>query len=392
MRVSVVVTSRHRPDSLALCLHALSLQTHPAFEVILIADPGSILTRPDLPLRRVVFDVPNISRARNIGIARAAGDVVAFIDDDAVAEPSWLARLTAPFADARVDAATGFTRGPDGIGWQVRAERISRDGRAATLPAPQETQLFPALEQISTIGTNCAFRRAALVQVGGFDPDFAFHLDESDVNMRLAAVRPDGLTAVVPGAEVTHGLAASARRDRVPTDLYDIGRSHAIFARKHGGGDDWVAAAQRKRLIRAMLSGALDPFGIAPLLKRLDQGRRAGAVTAIKPPMRQFPPAPDFRPMPRRQHDHHLLSGWQWQAQALRAQAAALVAQGNVVTLILFSPSFLPARSMLTQGGWWEWRGGLWGADGPGEPPLRLTRKAAQAARIARHISAVRGG
>ena len=49
LRASVVVVSRHRPGPLALCLSALTLQDHPAFEIVLVADPGSVGLRPDLP-------------------------------------------------------------------------------------------------------------------------------------------------------------------------------------------------------------------------------------------------------------------------------------------------------------------------------------------------------
>ena len=94
--VSVVVVSRHRPAALSLCLTALTLQDHPGFEIVLVADPGSVGVRPDLPIKRVRFDAANISAARNAGVMAAAGEVVAFIDDDAVAEPTWLSRLTAP--------------------------------------------------------------------------------------------------------------------------------------------------------------------------------------------------------------------------------------------------------------------------------------------------------
>ncbi|MCB2152739.1 MAG: glycosyltransferase, partial [Rhodobacteraceae bacterium] len=59
--------------------------------------------------------------ARNLGLAAAAGEIVAFIDDDAVPEPRWLARLTAPFADPGIAAAGGFVVGRNGISFQWRA-------------------------------------------------------------------------------------------------------------------------------------------------------------------------------------------------------------------------------------------------------------------------------
>ncbi len=173
------MVSRHRPQALALCLQALTLQDHPAFEVVLVADPQSLRVRPDLTVRRVAFDEPNISAARNAGIAAAAGDVVAFIDDDAVPEPTWLSRLVAPFSDARVRPPAGSSRGRErDLRWQCRAERIGRDGRAVpTAIAGAGTALLECgcdRAGQDTLGTNCAFRRAALSELGGFDPAFAY--------------------------------------------------------------------------------------------------------------------------------------------------------------------------------------------------------------------------
>ncbi len=236
---SVIVVSHGRPTHLRLCLTALAQQDHPDFEIILVADPEGLQQCPDLPLKRVGFDVPNISRARNLGLAQAAGSVIAFIDDDSVAEPTWLARLTAPFADPNVIAATGWTRDRDGFRWQSRTQRITRQGLPRNLlTAPQPSLLAPEDgEPVGTLGTNCAFRATALRQIGGFDPIFAYHLDESDVNMRLATAFPQGLTAVIPAAQVIHSRAGSPRRDAAatPLDLHVQGRSAALFARRHGG-------------------------------------------------------------------------------------------------------------------------------------------------------------
>ncbi|MFI0395751.1 glycosyltransferase family 2 protein [Paracoccus jiaweipingae] len=365
-RASVVVVSRHRPGHLALCLESLAQQDHPDFEVILVADPASVLIRPDLPLRRIVFDIANISRARNIGLSRAAGRVVAFIDDDAVAEPTWLSRLAAALAGPGVLSAAGFTRGPDGICWQVRAERIGPDGQprplSVTGDAPQLHSANPL--PVSTIGTNCAFRRAALVAIGGFDPDFRFHLDETDVNLRMATRFAQALTAVVPMAQVIHGLAPGTGRPvvRGAPDLAVIGRSHAILARKHRGSDGWVMAAQRRRLLREMLAGRLGPCAVAGAMRSLQAGLVAGRAVPLTAPDRAFGPPPGFRPLRGRFRGHTVLQGWLWQAPALRRQAAALVAQGIRVSVILLSPSVVPHRQRLTPGGWWERQGGLWGA------------------------------
>lgn len=374
--VSVIVVSRHRPGHLAACLHALSLQDHPCWELVLVADPGAAGLRPDLPMKRVLFDEPNISAARNAGLAQAAGDIVAFIDDDAVAEPGWLRHLAAPFANPAVIAAAGFTRGPAGLAWQVRAERIGPDGVGLPLAVPGGAPSLLAPDAgcpVGTLGTNCAFRRDVLAAIGGFDPAFAYHLDESDVNLRLAARWPAALTAVVPAAEVVHGIAPDLRRGPrgVPRDLYRIGLSQALFTRRHGGSVEGIEARHRARLIRHMLAGRLDPFRVGPVLVSLRRGLADGAALPLPPPLppRQDAPPP-FQPMPSPPRARIRLAGWHWQAGRLRQIARDHAAAGQIVTLLLLTLAPLPHRSGLVRSGWWEQGGGLWGASLPGDPLL----------------------
>ncbi|MDF3606918.1 glycosyltransferase family A protein [Paracoccus sp. DMF-8] len=250
-RLSIVILSRHRPQALALCLAALERQDHPDFELVLVADPAGLDLRPDLNIKRISFDRANVSAARNLGIAQAAGQVIAFIDDDALAPPNWARRLCAGFADPRVIAATGFTRGPDGLSWQAQGERIAPSGETFAIAVADRVGLGPRDGcPVSTIGTNCAFRRDALLAIGGFDPAFRYFLDESDVNMRMAARFPDALTAIIPDAEVIHGIAAGPQRaaQGVPRSLTDIGRSAVIFAQRYRASLPPLELEQRQRL------------------------------------------------------------------------------------------------------------------------------------------------
>ncbi|MDO5605166.1 MAG: glycosyltransferase family A protein [Paracoccus sp. (in: a-proteobacteria)] len=385
--VSVIIVSRGRADHLRGCLKTLEMQDHPAFEIVLVADAAGLAQRPDLAIKRVSFDQANISAARNLGIAQAAGGIIAFIDDDSLAEPGWLSALSAPFAHAGVIAATGWTRDRDGFHWQARGHRI--DGRARLHPlADSAGTVLLAPEDgapVSTLGTNCAFRAAALRAVGGFDPALPYHLDESDVNMRMCAAFPAALTAIVPGAQVIHLRGAGTWRhaDQVPSDLGRHGRSAALFIRRHGGEspksptDQQLSARERRRLLRHVLAGRLDPFALKPLLATYQRGLaqgRAGPLPAPPPPRDDSPPA--LRPLHVRPRAGTVLSGWHWQARRLRAQAARAVALGDIVTLILLSPSFLPHRLRLTSGGWFEQTGGLWGASEPGDPPAAFWRLA----------------
>ena len=379
---SVVVVSRGRPRALARCLAALVAQDHPCLELVLVADPPSAGLRPDLPIKRVAFDIPNISAARNAGIAQAAGEVVLFVDDDAVPAASWARRLALALAEPGVIAATGFTRGPDGLSWQCRAERITPSGQALPIAVAGPSLLGPeGGSAVSTLGTNCGFRREALLAVGGFDPAFAFHLDESDLDMRLAARFPDGLTAVLPEAEVIHAMAPGTARDaaRLPHDLRAIGRSTAIFAVRHGGTTGWLEPAQRRRLLRLMVAGRMDPLAVGRVLATLRAGLAEAPRAPPPPPGPVAPdPAPPFLPLPTRPARVLFLAGWHWQARALRRHAAAATARGREVRLLLLSPGILPHRLVLTEGGWWEQRGGLWGPSQPGDPAVTFSRLSAR--------------
>lgn len=291
-------------------------------EVILVADPAGIAVRPDLKIKRALFDRANISEARNRGIALAAGEVVAFIDDDAIAEPCWAAALAGAFVDPEVIAATGPTVGPDGVHLQAQAEWITADG---VVPLGDESARYWLPFQggaLSTLGTNSAFRSAELRMIGGFDPLFAYHLDESDLNLRMAREFPDRPSAYVPMASVVH-LAASgtARNGGAPSDLFRIGSSEAIYAKRFGSDAGWkgrLVEKQNARLLRAMNNGRIDPLEVRKIMATLYHGMYSGGVADTvgrNMPMVRVTPPPflRFAGSPR---EHVVYDGWYWQKKS----------------------------------------------------------------------------
>ena len=399
--VSVIVVSNGRPDALHRCLLGLSQIDHPACEVIVVADATSApaIAASGLAdvVKAVACDVPNISVARNAGLAVAAGDVVAFIDDDAVPEPTWASHLTAPFADEAVVAAGGFVRGRNGIAFQWRARIAFGDATTTDIAVdavrPTLMTAGPG-RAVKTEGTNMALRRADLIAMGGFDQAFAFYLDETDVNLRLAA--RSAVTAIVPLAQVHHGFAPSARRrrDRVPRDLFEIGASLAVFLRKHGPTARPTPhvhrAQQRKRLLAHMVAGRLMPGDVGRLLRTFDAGWTHGMAR----PTDQHPafdaPPPDFLPFPTQVRPHRIIgSGLRHRSRA-RAEAAAAVADGQVVSLFILSPTTLFHRSRMTAAGVWEQTGGQFGKSVRDDPIWRPWRRKARVAREMARIAAVR--
>lgn len=397
--VSVIVVSRDRPDHLRLCLRALSLQDHPRFEVIVVADPQSIAVVEAEAIKCVPFDEANISRARNAGLAVAAADIVAFIDDDAVAEPTWLSRLTAPLANPHISVTGGFVRARDGISLQWGAAAANTFGERLPLSVDAaEVSLHKGRPgyAIRTEGTNCAFRRQVLAEIGGFDPVFRFYLDETDVNMRLAA--QGHVTAIVPNATVQHGFAASARRapDRAPRDLRDIGASTIAFMRKHTQADDPIAgpisrliSEQRARLIRHMVSGGLEPRDVGRLMATLMAGIVDGGMIEISP-LPAITSNAAFSKFPAGPRSGLLLAGRIWQAGALRKKAVQAAGEGKIVTLLLFSPTARPHRMQFHPDGYWEQRGGLFGRSDATDPRAQLWSFSARLQHEIQRISADR--
>ncbi|UYV37421.1 glycosyltransferase family 2 protein [Rhodobacteraceae bacterium D3-12] len=179
--ISVVIVSRERPESLIWCLSGLDGLLYPAFEVVVVACPAGCSAAEGAGyaerVKLIRYDEANIAAARNLGIAAAAGEIVAFIDDDAVPEPTWLEHLAAPFGDGSVAAVGGFVRGRNGISFQWKAREVDDCGRATPIEVDESrvSQPQPAPGRaIKTEGTNMAVRRDVLAALGGFDTGFRF--------------------------------------------------------------------------------------------------------------------------------------------------------------------------------------------------------------------------
>lgn len=367
--LSVIVVSRHRPAALARCILSLRQQVGVGLELIVVADSAAVRLVESADIKTIAFDQANISAARNLGLAWAAGEIVAFIDDDAVAEPHWAARLLAVFDRPDVVAATGFVIGRNGFSFQWKAQTVDHEGRDRPLAVADQGVTLPepgAGRAVKTQGTNAAFRAEVLCGIGGFDPAYRFFLDEADVNLRLAG---KGRTAVIADARVHHGYLASARRraDRTPVSLHEIAASTAVLLRRHAeqrlrAGRERLFADQRQRLIRMMVSGRLLPGDVGKLLKTLETGWDDG----LQRPLGELPPM-------MRGDEAFLalghcagrgaafLDGWIWNRRRLVAQARAALAQGKRVHVLCLTPGVLRHSLRFTDEGIWMQRGGVWG-------------------------------
>ena len=115
--VSVVVTTCCEPVKLERCLRPLLACDYEHFEIIVVENrPGSASTRRMLAksfgavreMRYAEEWRPGLSRARNKGVMVARGELVAFIDDDTVLDPSWMRCFVERFERDDVDCVTGL--------------------------------------------------------------------------------------------------------------------------------------------------------------------------------------------------------------------------------------------------------------------------------------------
>ncbi len=287
LSVSVIIPNRDRLVEIGRALKALKFQSHRNFEVIVVSNQVEKLTSSYVEMadvHSVNFDRQNISAARNAGIEAAAGDIIAFLDDDAVPEPTWLEFLIKPFDDPDVGAVGGLVRGRNGVSFQWGPQEVDCFGNDWPLSTSGDWINAPSRPDrvLKTVGTNCAFR-ASVVRDACFDEAYHFYLDETDLNWRLS--KSHWKSVIVPEAEVHHGYAKSANRTthRVPRSLKEIGASKAYFCKKFGDPKDvpqelhGFRKSQRNRLVRLMELGLLAPERIDPLMDTLEEGFIVGA-------------------------------------------------------------------------------------------------------------------
>lgn len=184
---AVILCTIGREQVLERSLAALSRMRCTDFEIIVVDNrPSEPSTRhavenltSEVPVRYVAEPRRGLTAARNTGVASAVdAKFVAFTDDDVEVDPDWLSWLLAPFADDRVDAATGLVL-PLSLRSEAekRFERYSGFGRGVDRTVYDMAQhragdrfLYPYWGGVFGSGNSMVFRRDALIAAGGFDP------------------------------------------------------------------------------------------------------------------------------------------------------------------------------------------------------------------------------
>jgi glycosyltransferase involved in cell wall biosynthesis len=185
---SVVIPTRDRPELAAGCVAAVLDSDYPPdrFEVLVVDNaPTDSRTRDAVErahggverVRYLVAERAGSGAARNVGARSARGEVVAFLDDDARADPHWLAELLAGFRSAPgVVCVTGLVVAAEldtpaqllfdrygGFGYGFQEVVLDVGAHRPSNP------LFPFNPGVLGSGNSVAFRREALLELGGYD-------------------------------------------------------------------------------------------------------------------------------------------------------------------------------------------------------------------------------
>jgi GT2 family glycosyltransferase len=275
--VVVCAYTEDRWDDITDSLQSLRAQTVPPAQVLLVADHNDALAEraraafPDVDV--LANSGPRgLSGARNTGVAAATGEVVAFLDDDAAAEPDWLELLLAPYADPLVAGVGGSARPRFDVpppGWL--AEEFHW-----VIGCSYRGQPDHIAEVRNFIGANMSFRRPIFATAGPFTDGIGrvgtrpVGCEETEFCIRVRRAVPDARLLYVPGAAVRHRVTAGRLTARYYLNrCWSEGLSKALVAR--AVGSEAALASERTYATRTLP---------AAVLRALREGRaaRAGAI------------------------------------------------------------------------------------------------------------------
>ena len=223
-RVSVIVAFYNSEKTLDQCLRSLAKLDYPDYEVIVVNDGSTDQSQEIVeryPFRSIVTDNQGVSAARNVGLRSATGEILAYIDSDAYADPHWLRYLVATFQESNFAGVGGPNLVPPMDNWVAKCVYRSPGGPTQVMLDDSRAEHIP--------GCNMAFSKAALDEIGGFDPIFTAAGDDVDVCWRLLA--RNYRLGFSPSAVVWHYRRPSLRaywRQQV-----GYGKAESLLERRH---------------------------------------------------------------------------------------------------------------------------------------------------------------
>lgn len=266
-RVSVVVTTCHASPDLLRTLESIEAQSVAPHEVIVVDNRPTTSgiaamfgEEPRDDVRLVQAPQPGLSRARNAGWAAATGDVVAFTDDDVVADRRWVEALERAFVDPDVACVTGLV-----LPWELetRAQALFEQfggfgkgfaRRKFDLSANRHPHpLYPYTAGVFGTGANSAFRANLLKLVGGFDTHLGAGTPArggEDLDIHLTLVQQGYLIVYEPAALIRHRHHADFEDLRRQVFSYGVGLSAMLTKR-------WLGSPAERRQMNAKLGRGL---------------------------------------------------------------------------------------------------------------------------------------
>ncbi|KAF5437693.1 Glycosyltransferase, GT2 family, partial [Candidatus Methanophagaceae archaeon] len=245
--VSVVICTYNRSDHLKKCLDSMQDQTHDNFEVIVVNGPSTDNTEEVLknyPFKMIQQkEKGGLSAARNLGIEAARGEIIAFIDDDGIADEYWLDELTKLYI-TDVVVSVGGKIAPL---WLCEKPEWYTDYLGSSLSLFDRSQNIEQMTFPHTpYGCNMSFRKRIFEEIGYFDVSLGRCLsknllchDELDLYKRIneKGYKKKGYkTMYNPKAIVYHQIDASRlTKAWFKKRYYWNGISNAVFTKKHYG-------------------------------------------------------------------------------------------------------------------------------------------------------------
>jgi GT2 family glycosyltransferase len=288
LSVSVVICAHadDRWDDTLAAAASVRAQSHPAKELIIVVDHNRPLyerLRTALPDAAVLEnrERQGLSGGRNTGIAASTGEVIAFLDDDAVADVNWLKCLVDAYTDPSVAGVGGLTRPawdterpawfPQEFDWVIGCTYIGMPTRRAPVR--------------NVLGGNASFRRDVFDQVGGFITGIGrdqgkrpLGCEETEFCIRLSQQIPGAVLLFDEQAIIWHRIRDERRRfGYYRSRCYAEGLSKAMVTRAVGANDG--LSSERRYASRALPQGV--GRGLADALHGDISGfTRAAAIVA----------------------------------------------------------------------------------------------------------------
>lgn len=243
--VSIIIITCNRPFLLKNCIERVLAQPYSNKEIIVVDSSSDDESESVVAQYSQVRSVRlrgqhnNMPQARNCGIAVSSGEIVAFIDDDSMVQADWLGSLVSVYHDETVGAAGGRVIGmPEPYCDQVEGPPrlfVEPSGRVIAKDAGLVSVIQVEVDHL--IGCNMSFRRKALEQVGGFDPNYTLTNLREETDLCVRVKKAGWRIVFMPSIAVLHFSARSLQPYFLerPSIQFSNGRNCTYFALKHFG-------------------------------------------------------------------------------------------------------------------------------------------------------------